>query len=77
MKLFLTSTSERGKPVTKSGNDYIEIKIMNENREIIFHQHFFPNYIEEKIRKGETVWCMHKGGCGNRAVEGKKYCQLH
>lgn len=35
MKLFLTATSERGKPVTKSGNDYINMEIIDENREKI------------------------------------------
>lgn len=28
MKLFTTITSERGKPVTKSGNEYIDIDIL-------------------------------------------------
>lgn len=35
MQLHLTATSERGKPVTKSGNEYIEVKILNENRDTI------------------------------------------
>ena len=35
MKLFTTITSERGKPVTKSGNEYVEVKILNENRDTI------------------------------------------
>lgn len=33
MKLFTTITSERGKPVTKSGNEYIEIDINIEARQ--------------------------------------------
>lgn len=32
MKLHLTATSERGKPVTKSGNDYLDLDIRGENR---------------------------------------------
>jgi hypothetical protein len=35
MKLFLTATSERGKPVTKSGNEYIEILLSDEKRKSI------------------------------------------
>jgi hypothetical protein len=36
MKLFLTATSERGKPITKSGNDWLKIEVVNEDREVIF-----------------------------------------
>ena len=32
MKLFLTATSERGKPVTKSGNEYISIEVKSDKR---------------------------------------------
>ena len=32
MRLFTTITSERGKPVTKSGNEYIDIEVQNEHR---------------------------------------------
>ncbi len=31
MKLYLTATSERGKPVTKSGNEYFCIKLTVQN----------------------------------------------
>lgn len=34
MKLHLTATSERGKPVTKSGNEYLRIEIRNDKREL-------------------------------------------
>lgn len=34
MKLHLTATSERGKPVTKSGNENLHIQIRNEQREM-------------------------------------------
>lgn len=46
MNLHLTAISERGKPVTKSGNDYIDITINDENREAvgrIFLQITFDN----------------------------------
>lgn len=45
MKLHLTATSERGKPVTKSGNEYIKIEIKNEKREVIANYTF--------------KWCHH------------------
>lgn len=36
MKLFATIQSERGKEVTKSGNDFINIVIYNKDRRIIY-----------------------------------------
>lgn len=33
MNLFTTITSERGKPVTKSGNEYIVLYLQDENRQ--------------------------------------------
>ncbi len=33
MKLYLTATSERGKPVTKSGNEEINITLTNDRRQ--------------------------------------------
>lgn len=33
MKLYLTATSERGKPVYKSGNDVIRITVTKEQRQ--------------------------------------------
>lgn len=35
MKLHLTATSERGKAITKSGNEYIELELKDENRQVI------------------------------------------
>lgn len=35
MKLGATITSERGKPVTKTGNEYINISITDDNNEVI------------------------------------------
>jgi hypothetical protein len=32
MKLYLTATSERGKPVTKSGNEAIRMTVTNDRR---------------------------------------------
>lgn len=37
MKLFATIQSERGKPVTKSGNEHINISILNEERKEIIN----------------------------------------
>jgi len=42
MKLFLTATSERGKPITKSGNDWLKIEVIDENREVIFTKTLKP-----------------------------------
>jgi hypothetical protein len=42
MKLFLTATSERGKPITKSGNDWLKFEVVNENREIVFSKVIYP-----------------------------------
>jgi len=36
MKLFATIQSERGKEVTKSGNDFINIVIYDKDRRIIY-----------------------------------------
>lgn len=45
MKLHLTATSERGKPVTKSGNEFINIDFSNENRECLYRIHHTPKAI--------------------------------
>jgi hypothetical protein len=42
MKLFLTATSERGKPITKSGNDWLKIEVIDENRQTIFTKTLRP-----------------------------------
>jgi hypothetical protein len=34
MRLFLTATSERGKPVTKSGNDFLEMEVSIDRKPI-------------------------------------------
>ena len=39
MKLYLTATSERGKPATKGGQKYLDIIIKNELQEIMWHVH--------------------------------------
>ena len=36
MKLHAKITSERGKPVTKSGNEYLEVLVNNEQRENVY-----------------------------------------
>jgi hypothetical protein len=35
MKLQLTATSERGKSIIKTGNDYLKLEVRDENREVI------------------------------------------
>ncbi len=35
MKLHLEAHSERGKPVTKSGNDFLYLSIKDDNREVV------------------------------------------
>lgn len=44
MLIHATTTSERGKPTYKSGNEYLEIEIKNENRQ---------NILELKIQRNE------------------------
>jgi len=39
MKLFLTASSERGKPVTKSGNEYIKCEIIDEQQNELITLH--------------------------------------
>lgn len=41
MKLFTTIISERGKPVTKSGNEFISVTITGEDRENILQLNIF------------------------------------
>lgn len=36
----MTATSERGKPITKSGNDWLKIEVVDEDREIIWSKTF-------------------------------------
>lgn len=52
MKLHLTATSERGKPVTKSGNDALYMVILNENRERAYSIVATPNNIA--LYRGEV-----------------------
>lgn len=65
MRLHLTATSERGKEVTKSGNDWIKIEVQNENREIVFEKiirpskTIFKGYLE--ARTAETEKCISCG----------------
>lgn len=42
MKLHLTAESERGKPITKSGNEYLDLKIIDDNREQIARLRIYP-----------------------------------
>lgn len=58
MKLHLTATSERGKPVSKSGNDFVEVSIMDENRQKIVKLlvAIDEDIIRCSIKTGENVW---------------------
>lgn len=58
MKLHLTATSERGKPVSKSGNDFVEVSIMDENRQKIVKLlvAIDEDIIRCCIKTGENVW---------------------
>lgn len=78
MKLHLTATSERGKPVTKSGNTVLEMNIVGEQRQELWHIVILPNIdggqltvykngnhiFEDLSDKPKTLKC---GNCG--AVE--------
>ena len=63
MRLHLTATSERGKPVTKSGNSVIDIEVLNENREVVLDITLQPHgengLVHALIRQGDitkTLW---------------------
>ena len=43
MRLFLEAQSERGKPVTKSGNEWIHITILDEKRLVLADIALKPN----------------------------------
>jgi len=49
MKLYTTIASERGKTVSKSGNEYLEIEIYNETREKVAEIKITPEKIEGYI----------------------------
>ena len=49
MKLYATTTSERGKTVSKSGNEYLEIEIYNEKREKVAEIKITPEKMEGHI----------------------------
>jgi len=41
MKLYATMTSERGKEVSKGGNDFVQIQIQGEDRKIFGSVHIY------------------------------------
>ncbi len=49
MKLHLTANSERGKPITKSGNEYIKIEIFNQARKLVGKLHILDKDNEPYI----------------------------
>lgn len=68
MNLFCKIESERGKPVTKSGNDYIDIEVLNENREVVLDITLQPygenGLVHALIRQGDitkTLWAGYLG----------------
>jgi hypothetical protein len=57
MKLHATITSERGKPVSKSGNDRLEISVVNENRKQVALITILPSgsVILDECKEGEII----------------------
>ncbi len=55
MKLGATITSERGKPVTKTGNDYITVQIKNEREEIVCTLHIEDGGKNDEWKDGCTI----------------------
>ncbi len=57
MKLHLTASSERGKEVTKSGNNYLALEITNDKRETIADIVFYPDNTYKIVKlEGEEVF---------------------
>jgi hypothetical protein len=54
MKLYAKLTSERGKEITKSGNDWLKIEVQDENRNIIFTKTLYPNKTKLKATEPEA-----------------------
>lgn len=52
MKLYATTSSERGKEVHKSGNEFMQIQISNEKREI---------FASIEVRPDESIWIKAHG----------------
>lgn len=55
MRLHIEARSERGKPVAKSGNDFLEMTLTNESRQIeyvIIHQ---PSGLTVSNGDGEEI----------------------
>ena len=76
MNLHLTATSERGKPVTKSGNEFIRISLVDETRKEFasFHIMDMPDgiaiindiddnkaYLEAEPKTAREAPCMNCG----------------
>lgn len=55
MKLGATITSERGKAVTKTGNDYITVQITNSANEIVCTLHINDGGTDKEWNNGCTV----------------------
>ncbi len=71
MKLGATITSERGKPVTKTGNERLEISINDENKEIL-SLYIIPDFPYSRI----SVYVTGKGNIGTFYVPTKSIGNL-
>lgn len=70
MKLHLEAVSERGKPVTKSGNNYLEIKITTEREEACTikvsaetfegTEFYYIDYYEKNAEVGKNLLTFEK-----------------
>lgn len=66
MKLYATTTSERGKPAHKGGNEYVTTRIADENDRAVYHITIMPHYeghlIIEHHNSSAGVQKRHGGG---------------
>lgn len=75
MKLHLEATSERGKPVTKSGNNYLEMKILVDDKlreeactiKVLAEkfegvEFFYIDYYEKDAETGVNILTLEKHG---------------
>ena len=63
MRLFLTATSERGKPITKSGNDYLIMEVLDHKRKPLItlhltsaHSHLEGDHYNAYIKKHQDIY---------------------
>lgn len=90
MKIHLTAQSERGKPVTKSGNDELRVVIRGEDREVLATLLIIDDSEDTgdyrmRVETSEKVWLETRDTKPKTAREhkhdivrddwGKEYCQ--